>query len=56
VVGALLLNIYASRETLERAAVMFERDLADYSLFVAHIRATVFSTSHAVTKSGCDSS
>jgi len=32
VVGAPVLNFYASRETLERAAVTFERDLADYSL------------------------
>jgi phosphoribosyl 1,2-cyclic phosphate phosphodiesterase len=32
VVGTLVLNFYASRETLERAAETFERDLADYSL------------------------
>jgi Cft2 family RNA processing exonuclease len=31
VVGAPLLNVYASRETLERAAKTFERDLALYS-------------------------
>lgn len=32
VVGAPVLNFYASRETLERAAETFERDLAGYSL------------------------
>lgn len=32
VVGAPLLNFYASSETLERAAETFERDLADYGL------------------------
>src|SRR5216684_11963 len=32
VVGAPLLNVYASRETSERAAETFERDLAGYSL------------------------
>jgi phosphoribosyl 1,2-cyclic phosphate phosphodiesterase len=32
VVGAPVLNFYASRETLEHAAETFERDLADYSL------------------------
>jgi len=32
VVGAPVLNFYASRETLERAAETFERGLADYSL------------------------
>jgi phosphoribosyl 1,2-cyclic phosphate phosphodiesterase len=31
VVGAPVLNFYASRETLERAAATFERDLAGYS-------------------------
>ena len=31
-VGAPVLDLYASRETLERAAVTFERDLAGYSL------------------------
>jgi phosphoribosyl 1,2-cyclic phosphate phosphodiesterase len=35
VVGTLVLNFYASRETLERAAETFERDLADYSLLSA---------------------
>jgi phosphoribosyl 1,2-cyclic phosphate phosphodiesterase len=33
VVGAPVLNFYASRETLERAAETFERDLADYRLW-----------------------
>src|SRR5205085_4129153 len=32
VVGAPLLNFYASRETLARAAQTFERDIAGYSL------------------------
>ena len=32
VVGAPLLNFYASAETIQRAAGTFERDLADYSL------------------------
>ena len=32
VLGAPVMNFYASRETLERAAETFERDLADYNL------------------------
>jgi phosphoribosyl 1,2-cyclic phosphate phosphodiesterase len=35
VVGAPVFNLYASRETLERAAETFERDLANYSLLSA---------------------
>jgi phosphoribosyl 1,2-cyclic phosphate phosphodiesterase len=35
VVGAPILNFYASRETLERAAETFERDLAGYSFLSA---------------------
>jgi phosphoribosyl 1,2-cyclic phosphate phosphodiesterase len=33
VVGAPVLNLYASKETLQRASETFARDLADYSLF-----------------------